>query len=116
MSLLDKRKKEREGIKHKNPMANHDIKVKALKKMNINLAGETHSKLTVLANMYDMNKAEFVLHALNQFIDKQVEGKDKEIFNRQYQREIENRLEIIRRKEHLEKENNQSLFDGDLDD
>ncbi|MFL4616047.1 hypothetical protein ACJ5HV_12695 [Staphylococcus aureus] len=100
MSLLDRTKAQREGKKHENPLANEDIKKEKLIMTTQKISGDTHAKLLALKNVFsdsDMTNIQILDMGLDMLVN-ELEGDAQELYDKYYQINIEEKVDILKRK------------------
>ena len=100
MGLLDDTKAKREGKKHENPLANHNIKKEKLPATSLRLDGDTHAKILALKNVVadrNLNNMQIITEAVDNMVSS-LDEESLEIFNKYYHINIEEKVDILKRK------------------
>ena len=100
MGLLDETKAKREGKKHENPLANHNIKKERLPVTSLRLDGDTHAKVLALKNVVakrNLNNMQIITEAIDNMIE-DLDEESLEVFNKYYRINIEEKVDVLKRK------------------
>src|SRR5699024_4066049 len=100
MGLLDDTKAKREGKKHENPLANHNIKKEKLPATTLDFDGDTHSKILAIKNVVayrHLNNMQNITEAFYNMVGS-LDDESLEIFNKYYHINTEEKVDILKRK------------------
>lgn len=101
MGLLDEVEKNREHIKHVNPLANDEITKKKLPVKTLRIDGDLHSKILALKTTFgDKNNLEFISNIIGKVIN-ELDDENRVVYEKYYHQNLEEKIDVLRKQGRL---------------